>query len=476
MKLYLELLKAIIRKFILRRSTGEVVRKFCEKLGVVYIKLAQILATQNFDNIFNESDRRILSSICDDVNPISFSIIKSVIESEYGKSLADIFSYIDEKPLGSASISQVHKAILYSGEEVAIKVKRKDITDKIEKDIKRIRFLMHKFGKFISFKNLLGGDKALDMYLSWIYDETNFDNEKNNIKIYREFANSVNGKVKGTKNIVVPKVFDELCTSNILVMEFVRSQTINKRELNFQNMELIREGLNSYFKSSFYAMFNDKKIVFHGDPHGGNIYIDKSGNIGFLDMGLIFELSPEDARLTREFFLSAYTCNYEKLYNMLIGYAKISLEDSVRFKESIKEYTFKVKSKPVTAYFTDMINICFNYNIAPPDFLFCMAKAFVCLDGINGFSFNSTSAVSLLMEQTMEFCVNRSIQDCKDLVIDGIGVVPRILKNSFKDGVIPSISKEIVKLQDVKSDLKKVLEHTDELISLFKVNIDDSVK
>ena len=76
----------------------------------------------------------------------------------------------------------------------------------------------------------------------------------------------------------------------------------------------------------------------------------------------------------------------------------------------------------------------------------------------------------------MEFCVNRSIQDCKDLVIDGVGVVPRILKNSFKDGVISSISKEIVKLQDVKSDFMKALEHTDELISLFKVNLDEEKK
>lgn len=196
MKLYFNLIKAIINKFILRKTTGEVVKKFCEHQGVVYIKLAQILATQNFGNLFTESDRRLLSSICDDVNPVDYSYIKSVIEEEYGKSVDDIFLYIDENPTGSASISQVHRAVLRSGEEVAIKVKRSDITNSIEKEIKRIKFLMHKFGKVVKFKNLIGGDKALDMYLSWIYNETDFNNEKNNIKVYGEFASSVNGKVR----------------------------------------------------------------------------------------------------------------------------------------------------------------------------------------------------------------------------------------------------------------------------------------
>lgn len=472
MKLYFYLFVAIINKFVLRKSTGEVIRKFCEHLGVVYIKLAQILATQNFGNVFSEDDRRILSSICDDVNPVDFSVIKSCLESEYGNNIYEIFSLIDENPVGSASISQVHKAVLKSGEIVAVKVKRKDITDTIEKDIKRIRFLMHKFGKFIKFKNLLGGDKALDMYLSWIYDETNFDSERNNIKVYRDFADSVNGKVHGVKDIVVPFVYDELCTSNVLVMEFINCKTINKRDLNQENMELIREGLNSYFKASFYAMFNDMKIVFHGDPHGGNIFIDDYGNIGFLDMGLIFELSPEDASMTREFFLGAYTGNYEKLYNMLSVYAKLSYEDSIKFKTNIEDYVKSIKSKPVTAYFTDMINICFNYDIAPPNFLFCMAKAFVCLDGINGFSRNLTSAVDLLMEQTLEFCIYRTINDCKNLLVDGGKIIPSFLSNSIKYGVIPSVSKEIFNFREIQFDLRKTLEHTEEIIELFKVTVD----
>ena len=77
-------------------------------------------------------------------------------------------------------------------------------------------------------------------------------------------------------------------------MEFIKYKTLNQLELNEDNCNKIKTALNSYISSSLYAMFNGLPIVFHGDPHNGNIYIDESGNIGFLDMGLLFELSEED--------------------------------------------------------------------------------------------------------------------------------------------------------------------------------------
>ena len=76
MKLYFEIVKLLFNKYVRRRNTGVVIKEFCEKMGVVYIKFAQILATQNYGNLFTEEDRQLLSSICDDVNPISFEKIK----------------------------------------------------------------------------------------------------------------------------------------------------------------------------------------------------------------------------------------------------------------------------------------------------------------------------------------------------------------------------------------------------------------
>lgn len=468
MKLYIEIVKLLFNKFILRKKTGVVLKCFCENMGVVYIKLAQILATQNFGNLFTEDDRIVLSSICDNVNPISFNEIKSVIEEEYKKSIDEIFSYVHDVPVGSASISQVHKASLLDGRVVAIKVKRKDITDTMESDLKRIKMLIHRFGRLFNFKNLLGGDMALDLYFSWILEEIDFNHEKDNIKLYSDFALSVNGKINGAKNIVVPKVYENFCTNNIIVMEFIEYKTINKLVLNDYNKKLIGDALNSYLSLSFYALYHDKKIIFHGDPHGGNIYIDDDGNIGFLDLGLIFELSESDEKLTRDFFLTAYSCNYEKLIDMLTKYAVMSDKEKEVFSSKVKDYVLLVRNKPVTSYFTDMINICLEVNIVPPKFLFCMAKAFICLDGINVFSENSKSAIELLQNQTIEYFVDRSLKDCNNILNSGLSLIPKFINNTLKDGINKSITDETIEILKLRDNLKNTLLHCEEVINVIK--------
>ena len=466
MKLYIQIFKLLFNKFILRRSNGAIIKSFSEKMGIVYIKLAQMLATQNFGNLFTEKDRQILSSICDNCNPISYDEIEKILEHEYGEDLEKTFSYIEKKPVGSASISQVHMARLKSGEDVALKIKRKDITKSIDKDIKRIRKIVHRFGKIIKFKNIAGSDQALDLYLKWIEQETDFINERNNIKIYQKFADNVNEKVNGTKKIKVPKLYDNYCTNNIIVMEFIKFPTINKIELNEQNKRKINTALNSYIKSSFWALLNDQQVVFHGDPHSGNICIDEDENIYFLDMGLLCSLNKTDAKLCKDFFLTAYSGNYEKMYNMLIPYGNMNKEKKQEFKNDCQKYCEEIKKKDVTCYFIDMVNVCLNYEFVPPNFLFSMAKAFVCLNGISNFSNNHRIATELLQEQVMEFLIKRSLNDCKEIVIDSLHIAPKALENCSKYGVINTIHK--VSNNKMKMDIKDSLENLKEMCNLIK--------
>lgn len=467
MKLYIEVIKLLIGKFILRKNNGILIKKFAIKNGIVYIKLAQMLATQNFGNLFTEKDRQMLSSICDDCNPISYNEVERILKKEYGNDLGKIFKCIEEEPVGSASVSQVHKAILKTGEEVAIKIKRRDITKTIEKDLKRIRKIVHRFGKFVNFKNYTGGDYALELYLKWIYDETDFVHEKENIKLYQNFADTVNGKISGTKKIKLPKVYEEYCTENVIVMEFIAEKTINKMELTSENKERIVTAFNSYLQLSFWAMFNDKQIVFHGDPHSGNICVDENGNIVFLDMGLLCALSDEDAKLCRTLFLNAYAGNYEKIYNLLIPYGTMDNEAKKSFKEECRRYCEELKEKEITYYFIDLMNVCFYYEIVPPDFLFNMAKAFICLNGINNFTNNNTSAKELLQGQTIEFLIKRSLKDCKNIMVDGLWVMPKLLnKVLHKENLITAIKETT---DEEINSVRNVLDNFNEMLDLIKL-------
>ena len=440
---------------------------------VVYIKLAQMLATQNFGNLFTEEDRRMLSSICDDSKSINYEEIEEILNREYGEKLNDIFEVIEHEPLGSASISQVHKAILKTGEEVVIKIKREDITNSIESDIEQIRKLMYRYGRFIKFGNFSGGNHALDLYIKWIHQEIDFNHEIENIKAYQNFANSVNGGVYGTKDIKVPKVYEEYCTNNIIVMEYIKTPTINRMELTPDNKSRIMEALNSYIKSSFYALFNDKQVVFHGDPHSGNICIDEENNIYFLDMGLLCVLSEKDAQLIKKLFLTAYSGEYEKLYDMLLKFGDLDDKQKLSLRNFCKKYSEDVKTKDITHYFVDLINACLVCEINPPDFLFSMAKAFICINGISAFSDNKLTAKDLLQEQVVEFMIKRSLEDCKGIIVDSIRLAPKVLEGTMKYGLVKTMTK-VVTDENLRNDAIESLENLREMVLLLKASMQES--
>lgn len=469
MKFYVQLIKLLINKFVFRKDTGSVIKDFCENMGVVYIKLAQILATQNYGNVFTEKDRQQLSSICDNCNPVPFEEIENILKEEYGEDLYNIFSYIDRIPIGSASVSQVHRATLRTGKEVAIKIRRKDIIRNMDKEMNRLRGFIHKFGRFVKLGNYTGGDRAIELYLSWIKEETDFTNEKNNIMLYQKFANSVNGKMENTKRIKVPKLYKNYCTKNVIVMEFINDKTINQLELSEENNKKINKAVNSYIMLSFWALLHNQQVVFHGDPHSGNIYIDKNGNIGFLDMGLLFSLTETDEKLTVDFFLAAYSGNYEKLYTMLVGYGQMNETQKEEFKKDCKKYCEKVKNKEVTFYFMDMINVCWKYEFVPPNFLFCMAKAFVCLNGINNFSKNISGAVDLLQQQVVEYLIERSLKDCENIAIHSLTIAPRVWNNILQYGIVKTIVRGVSMTNTLERDLRGSIQNLKELIEMIKL-------
>lgn len=468
MRLYFYGFIMLIKKFILRQSTGNCIRWFVEKMGIVYIKLAQILAMQTYGNLFTEQDRVELSSICDNCNPIAYSKIVRIIESEYQCKISDMFQKVYEKPIGSASISQVHKAILKNGKEVAIKVKRTDITARLEKDIRQIRRIIHRFGKYAKFKNYLGSDVALSLYLDWIREEIDFVHEKNNIIKYHEFAKSVNGKMEETVSIKVPYVYKKMCTNNIIVMEFISSKTLNKMELNDTNKKIIGKAINDYIQLSFWALFHGEVLTFHGDPHSGNLYIDKEGNIGFLDMGLVFSFTKEESEFIKKLFFNAYNNNYEKLTSLLLEKSTCPGINREELKEGINQCCKDFRKIPVTTFFVNMVNLFTTYNVDPPHVLYKMVKTFIALNGINQFTGNNSNTEEVLLKQIVKYYVSRTMNDIDDIMKSGIKILPNFIKNTFQKGIAASISEEIMNLNKLNKKIGEAVENFNETLEYLK--------
>ncbi len=468
MKLYFRVWLMLMQKYLLRRSTGRVICDFAEKMGVVYIKMAQILAMQNVGKVFTEADRLRLSQICDHCQPIPYTKIAKILQQELSlDQLAEIKS-IDHEPLGSASISQVHRATLVNGDEIVLKIKRRDITKDVEHDIKQLKHLIHRFGRFTPLRNLIGSDKALSLWADWIYQETDFQNEQKNLEHYQGFCRNVNGRIRGTKHLQVPRVYPQLCTQNIIAMECIAAPTINKMELNAENKALISRGLNDYISLSFWALLHSQAVVFHGDPHSGNIYIDKDGNVGFLDMGLVFAFDGEEAEYVRSLFLNAYMGKATEIVDMLIARSQYTTYNRAQLIADVELETAKFRQVSVTQFFINMINTFTRYDIAPPELLFKMAKAFLAIFGINNFVGNSTDVESLLSRQIVEFYLQRTCNDLRGLPQEGVGSMVEIIKTCAGDGLLSGCSSAIISLDKFSQDCQATLTNGRELLTLIR--------
>ena len=475
MKFYYQLMCALIKKFVFRKSTGEVVLNFATNMGIVYIKLAQILSTHEFQNYFNEEDRKTLSSICDNISPVEFSLIEKTLIDNYGENYKDLFLSIDETPIGSASISQVYKAVLKSGKEVVIKVKRKDIEKNIEKQIEELKKLMHKFGKFIKFQNFFGGEHALNLYLKWISEETDFEREIENIKLYRNFAQKVNGTVNDTTNIYIPNVYEKLSSKDIIIMDYVNYKTVNNIPLTDENKKLIKKAINSYLKLSFNSLLENDSVIFHGDPHSGNICVDSVGNIYFLDMGLLFVLGKKEIEFCKKFFFAAYTGDYEKIFDIVNNCGRLDSKQQYELKEDCKNYCETIKNKEITNYFMDMVMVFTKYELDPPEFLFNMAKAFVCLNGVGKFTQNYVSCNSLLKEILLEYILKEQIKSTINVSVSALKIFPKIILGIKGYNLNNFIFKD-EKCSEFIEDISEFISVTDQNINILKKTLKDYSK
>ncbi len=468
MRLYFHGLVLLFRKFILRQNTGTVICHFALKMGVVYIKMAQILAMQNYGQIFTEQDRRALSKVCDDCKPISYRKITKIIEREYGCKISDKFLKIDPQPVGAASVSQVHRATLLDGREVAIKIKRQDVTRRVRHDVRQIQRLIHRFGKLTKFRNFLGSDQALTLWAEWIYQETDFQQEQANIVQYQAFVDGVNGKIPRTAQLKVPQLFSEFCTENLIVMEFIHDTTINRTPTTPENKARIRNGLNDYLSLSFYALFHGLPVIFHGDPHGGNIYLDAAGNVGFLDFGLIFALDTKDTEFVREIFLNAYAGHADKVVQTLLSTSQCAEFDRKQFAQDIQSEVAKIQDIPVTQFFVEMMNIFVYYNISPPEIFFKMAKAFLALFGINTFSENLSSTKQLLAAQVTEFYIERSLTDLHKVCAHGLRLLPDFFTQALRHDPARALANEFSALDEFRQEIEVAWRHGLEVMEHFR--------
>ena len=276
-------IKDVLRKNqITRGVTPEKLRMILEELGPTYIKLGQIMSLHS--DFLQKAYCDELLKLNSDVTPMPFDDVEDVINHSYGQDWRELFQFIEEAPLGSASIAQVHRARLKNGEEVIIKVERKGIYDTMARDIG----LLHRLVKLIppvgDFKNLVDLDMVLDELWSVAQEEMDFLKEAANMD---EFSRN-NASVQ---YVTTPKLYHEYSTGHVLVMEYIDGYSLDDVE-SLQNAGYDMDEIGTKFVNNFIKQVMDDGF-FHADPHPGNVKI-RDGKIVWIDMGMMGRLSEKD--------------------------------------------------------------------------------------------------------------------------------------------------------------------------------------
>ena len=280
-----EIREVLSRNHITRGVTPEKLRIILEELGPTYIKLGQIMSLHS--DILPKEYCDELLKLSSEVTPMPFETVENVINHSYRQDWRDVFSSIDPEPLGSASIAQVHRAQLLTGEQVVVKVQRKGIYDVMARDISLLHRLVRLMPSVGDFKNMVDLNMVLDEMWSVAQEEMDFLKEASNME---EFTRN-NREIK---YIRVPKLYNEFTTSRVLVMEYIDGIDINDRErLTAEGYDL--DEIGTKYVNNFLQQVMDNGF-FHADPHPGNVKVC-GGKIVWIDMGMMGRLSEKDRRV-----------------------------------------------------------------------------------------------------------------------------------------------------------------------------------
>jgi predicted unusual protein kinase regulating ubiquinone biosynthesis (AarF/ABC1/UbiB family) len=256
-------------------------RSFVE-LGPTFIKFGQLVASS--PGLFPEVLAEEFRSLLDDVPPEPSRRIRRIIERQLGGRVDALFTEFDDEPLAAASIAQVHRGRLRNGTEVAIKVRRPHLRERIERDLRLLRVLAGAMARMGALGEAANPVAIVDDLKVTMREELDFRREARDMEAFAH-----NLRVQGDNaRIVVPEPVDGMVGERVLVMTFVDGTSVDDgaalRAAGHDLEDLVRQGARAWMES---ALLHG---LFHGDVHAGNLFVTPAGDVAFLDFGIMGRL------------------------------------------------------------------------------------------------------------------------------------------------------------------------------------------
>lgn len=354
----------------------ERIRLIMEELGPTYIKLGQMLS--NRPDFVPEPLIKELEKLLDKVPPFCTEKAREIIEGELGKPIEEIFLYLDEVPIGSASIGQVHRARLISGDDVVVKVQRPNAKRQVVADLSLIREFVKLTENYFIKAGILNPLEILETFTKSLQNELDYFTEARNLEQFRALYRDLD-------HLYVPKPFRDLTTKKVLTIEFISGCKVNDvptiKSWGLKPKDIAKNGLNIYLKQIF------EGGVFHADPHPGNILIKPNGKIALIDFGMVGKLMQSQKYAFAGVFISLANKDAKSMATNLRRLATDHEIDDMRafeydLNDMIQDYGVMTDDDVGVKDFTARLQkIAYKYKLQIPGVIFLILRSLAILEG-----------------------------------------------------------------------------------------------
>jgi ubiquinone biosynthesis protein len=360
-----------------RLSRPERIRLVFEELGPTFIKFGQILSTR--PDLIPYEYAKELEKLQDDVPPFEYNDVRRIIWEDFGKSVDAVFQSFEEKPMAAASIGQVHRAKLESGEEVVVKVQRPDIRKIIEVDLEIMLHIGYLMERHLEEFDIQHPTRLVSIFARTIEKEINYKIEAANTEHFsRQFLDN--------PTIYIPKVYHDLTTSRVITMEYVdgvkASEIVTLREEGYDLVEIADRGASLLMDQFFVQGF------FHADPHPGNILILPENVICYVDFGMMGRINRRERHDFADLIMYIVRRNERKVVDVILKLVEVhgpvnrsELESDVA--ELIDSYLgLPLKHLEVGPIMQQLLELVSRHKLCLKPNLYLVVKAAATVEGL----------------------------------------------------------------------------------------------
>jgi len=337
---------ALLDRLLGRPRSGPArLRAAFERLGPTYVKLAQLVASS--EGLFPDAYCVEFQRCLDRVPPFPKSDVDAALAEAFGKHIDDVFASFDEKPLASASIAQVHAAVLKSGEQVVVKVQRPGLQHIVAADLRVLRALAWTLER-MPLGDQSSAGAVVDDFEKNLHEELDFRLEAKNLDEFNAIMDR-----HGLRDVAAPKPIHAFTSRTVLVMERFFGSRIDDKQVLVRFADTIEErlllGMRAWFRCLIVHGF------FHGDVHAGNLMVLDDGRIGFLDFGIVGRFEGLKKGLVSDFLLSMASRNFKQLASSMLAMGDVKHVDVDAMAKDLEEQCAPLLDPSRPAKYSDLL-------------------------------------------------------------------------------------------------------------------------